>query len=239
MHIFVERLLAHSATVSGEDAHHLVNVRRVHVGEVFPLIETEGPDWALGRVSRLSKREVEFTFEEKHPKPAATPPRLILCPALLKRPAMENVLQRAVELGVSAICPIEASRSVPDAGAVNSKRWATIVREAAMQSHRFEIPSISPTCQPQELLLDETSAVIVLTTQSTSINLKSWVDSLQKRPTSIGILVGPEGGWTSAEEALFAKKGWALVSFGASIMRADTATLGVLSALRYAYHTLS
>ena len=239
MHVFVEHLSAHSVTVSGEDAHHLANVLRVHIGDIFPLVETNGWVWVLGRVSRLAKHEVEFTFEEQYRKPVVEHPRIILYSALLKRNAMETVLQRSVELGVDAICPIYASRSVPNTHTANRKRWATIVREAAMQSHRFEIPLVSLPCQINELPSGTAMAVIVLTTQTTDIDLKRWVDSQNKRPESIGVLVGPEGGWTSEEETLFVKKGWTRVSFGSSIMRADTATLGALSALRYAYHTVS
>ncbi len=108
-----------------------------------------------------------------------------------------------------------------------------------MQSHRYQIPSIEKPRSLPELVASDEASMIVLTTQTTSLDLKTWVDSQENRPSSIGILVGPEGGWTSAEEALFLQKGWGLVSFGASIMRADTASLSVLSALRYAYHTVS
>jgi 16S rRNA (uracil1498-N3)-methyltransferase len=237
MHIFVENLSGASVIVTGEDAHHLVAVRRVHKGEVFSLIEKNGENWALGRIIQVAKHDVELAIESRHLKPAKPLPRFFLYPALLKRSAMEMVLQRSVELGVDAICPILASRSIPDS--VNQKRWETIVREAAMQSHRYDIPIVEKPGRINDLQTTIAEPLIVLTTQVTGLDLKSWVESQPKIPASIGVLIGPEGGWTADEEGLFLQKGLGLVSFGASIMRADTANVGVLSALRYAYHTLS
>jgi 16S rRNA (uracil1498-N3)-methyltransferase len=239
MHIFVEDLSAESVIVSGEDAHHLLVVRRIQKGEVFPLVEETGPSWGLGRVSRLAKHQVELVVEVRYVKPKPPLPRLILYPAILKRAAMERVLQCAVELGVDTFHPIQASRSIPSSDAVNLKRWGTIVREAAMQSHRYAIPKVNLGTSFYELETSSTEPLIVLTTQPTRQDLKTWVDSQPKPPLSLGVLIGPEGGWTVSEEALLVDKGVALVSFGTSIMRADTASLGVLSALRYAYHTVS
>lgn len=237
MHIFVEDVSGDSVRVLGDDAHHLVAVRRVRCGEVFPLVEILGGHWALGRISQVLKHEVKFIIESRHSKPKPPTPKLTLVPSIIKRVAMETVLQRSVELGVDSIIPLRASRSIPET--VNEKRWGSIVKEASMQSHRYQIPSIEKPPLLPELVSRAEAPLIVLTTQPTGLDLKTWVDSQENRPSSIGILVGPEGGWTSAEEALFLQKGWGLVSFGASIMRADTASLCVLSALRYAYHTVS
>jgi 16S rRNA (uracil1498-N3)-methyltransferase len=163
----------------------------------------------------------------------------MLYPALLKRAAMEVVLQRSVELGVHSIQPVKASRSIPDSDAVNRRRWETIVREASMQSHRYEIPALENPTRLNELTAFDESPIIVLTTDAAQMDLKSWIESRSKQPQSISIIIGPEGGWTRDEQDLFFQKDWAQVSFGESILRADTASLGVLSALRYAYHTLS
>jgi len=236
MHIFVEDISGDCVNVLGDDAHHLVSVRRVRLGEKFPLIDLSGDQWALGRISHISRHAVEFFVESRQAKPEPQLPCFILYPALIKRLAMETILQRSVELGVDSIYPVKANRSIPDM--INKKRWETIVKEASMQSHRFEIPIIGTALSLQELAAYPEAPIIVMTTQQTGIDLKTWVDSQINPPQSIGILVGPEGGWTLTEEAFFLQMGWALVSFGKSIMRADTASMGVLSALRYAYHTV-
>ena len=108
-----------------------------------------------------------------------------------------------------------------------------------MQSHRFVIPVVSAPVRLNDLRVSQGALVLVLTTQPTTINLKTWVESQTIRPKALYVFIGPEGGWTAAEEVFVATNGWNLVSFGESVMRAETACLGVLSALRYAYHTVS
>ena len=153
---------------------------------------------------------------------------------LLKEQKMDLILQKATELGVDEIIPIEMERSIvkldPKKEENRISRWMKIVKEASEQSKRNSIPIITKVKRIDELNLD--GVKLVCSTQEKELNIKKFL-STNKNYDKINIVIGPEGGISPKEEDKLVGLGFTRVSLGSRIMRVETVPLFILSALNY------
>jgi 16S rRNA (uracil1498-N3)-methyltransferase len=219
-----------SATLVGEQAAHLARVLRVQPGQIFDVVANGFLHRA--EVVTADEREVVFTLHEELEAESALPVHLLM--AVFKFDHMEWGIEKATELGVAKITPVIARRTdkhLAQAAAKRVERWRRIVREAAQQSRRSDVPEVEEPVALKVALAAvtaETKLLLAETEQENSLwsELASApVDQLSR----VALAIGPEGGWAPEEMALFTESGWKPVTLGPRILRAETAAIAGLA----------
>lgn len=218
------------AVVRGPEARHLMHVLRAKRGMEMELA-AEGARY-LGVIVRLSDDAVIFDLDPAPaPAPAPAGPRLIA--ALFKFDRFEWMLEKATELGVAEIQPLAASRSDPRlvrAAASRQDRWRRLLRSAAQQSRRADLPGLLPTARWHDIGAPATEACrIVLSEDAGAPSLAVRLASRAAGPVTLA--VGPEGGWTEADSAAAQTLGFLPAALGPRILRAETAAIAALACL--------
>ncbi|MFI8632091.1 16S rRNA (uracil(1498)-N(3))-methyltransferase [Microbacterium sp. NPDC077663] len=210
--------------LTGAEAHHAAAVRRIRVGEGVTVGDGRGL-WLTGTVASVAPKEVvvEVAQREEHPEPS---PRTVLVQALAKGDRDELAVQAATELGVDAIFPWQAARSVSRwDGAKVAKgvaRWETIAREAAKQAHRPWLPGVAEPVTTRQLVAHAGSARMLVLEPTASAALSSVeLDATDTR--DVLLVVGPEGGIAPDELELLRGAGATLVRLGDTVLRTSTA----------------
>ncbi|MDR3237552.1 MAG: 16S rRNA (uracil(1498)-N(3))-methyltransferase [Spirochaetia bacterium] len=223
-----------SCSITGDDFHHLARVRRAAKGDNLILVDENGRRFSA-QITEICADKIICSVESSATgcaKNAAPPDRmpqppfeLCLYAALLKGKKFDLVIRKAVEIGVSKIVPVITERCVPDytekSGAKNS-RWRRIALEAAKQSMREHLPSVEEICSFGEIISagawDERIIAHIR-----GADFKAYARSA--KPKSAGILIGPEGGFSSLELEKAERAGWRQLTFGFPQMRAETAAV--------------
>jgi 16S rRNA (uracil1498-N3)-methyltransferase len=226
---FVDQVRKGQAEITGENAHHLTRVLRVEAGQKFEITDNERA-W-LASVETARKDLVRFQVIEEL-APAAELPPVVLYLALIKFERFEWAVEKATELGVTRIVPVEANRSEHGlfAGAHKRvERWRRIAREASEQSRRLRVPEVAEAVRLPEALADSSTHRCWLDEQP---GAKPLFDAFAlQRGDSTALLIGPEGGWIDAERGRFGEAAWTGTSLGPSILRAETAVCAALGVL--------
>jgi 16S rRNA (uracil1498-N3)-methyltransferase len=224
---FVEQVHSGGAEISGENAQHLTRVLRVEAGQTFEITDNHRV-W-LATVETARKDMVRFRVTEEID--AGPPlPEVTLYLALIKFERFEWAVEKAVELGVTRLVPVNAARS--DRGLFEGaqkrvERWRRIAHEASEQSRRLSVPEIAGPAKMTEALKD-------------SAPHRFWCDERPGAPglgsafhpqagDSTALIIGPEGGWTDPERTQFETAGWQGVSLGPLVLRAETAVCAALA----------
>ncbi|HEY6374177.1 MAG TPA: RsmE family RNA methyltransferase, partial [Edaphobacter sp.] len=175
------------------------------------------------------EERVVFTLHEELESDAALPLHLLL--AVFKFDHMEWAIEKATELGVGRITPVLARRTekhLAQAAGKRVERWRRIALEASKQSRRTTVPEIADPVGLKEALDGEGSGTRILlseTEQATSL-----AAALTSAPEGdLALAIGPEGGWTPEEMALFTKHQWRPVTLGPRILRAETAAIAAIA----------
>jgi len=225
------------ALLEEEEHHHLSRVLRKGPGDRVWLMDEQGNSYQA-EVMEVGRERTRLVLLDKRIAPAS-PLRLVLAQSLLKSKNMDQVVQKATELGVWAIVPIEAARSVVRLEGRETpklERWRKIAREAAKQSRRSDIPSLLP---PQTLLSflearDESKKIILCESGGAPLRevlAAGFGPAGERKPPAVAVLVGPEGGWTREEEEQAFERGFEAASLGGRILRSETAALAVSAAI--------
>lgn len=226
---FVDRVRNGQAEITGENALHLTRVLRVEAGQKFEITDNERA-W-LASVETARKDLVRFQAIEEIPAGPELP-RVTLCLALIKFERFEWAVEKATELGVTRIVPVEANRSergLFEGAQKRVERWRRIAREASEQSRRLREPELALPLRLAEALRDDATWRVWLDEQPGAPPLLRAFSP--KTTDSATLLVGPEGGWTDAERSQLANAGWMAASLGPSILRAETASCAALAVL--------
>ncbi len=233
-----ENLRLPYARLEGEEHHHLSRVLRVRPGERVWLVE-EGEGAFRAEVLEIGPNETRLRVLEGE-RVGTTEMPVILAQSLIKPKNMDLVIQKATELGVREIVPVEASRSVSrigGRGAPKLARWQRIAREAAKQSRRTDIPSVSPPQpfsdflgsrkEPRKFILCEAGGTLMR-----DLLTGPPVETAPAGDRGVVLLVGPEGGWSGEEESRAFDHGFQAASLGTRILRSETAALAGLAVIQ-------
>jgi len=231
---FVDRVHNGHAQISGEPAHHLTRVLRVEPGQKFELSDNHRV--YLAEVESARKDLVGFTIVEEI---EAAPPAVgvTLLASLIRFERFEWMIEKATELGVEAVIPVEterASSGLEQAAPKRVERWNRIAREASEQSRRDRLPSISAPQSFEDALATSADYRYVLEEAGAPAILER-LPGAKRTEDNVALLVGPEGGWTDRERAAIAQAGWIPVSLGRQILRAETAAIAGLAILTAAW----
>ena len=178
-------------------------------------------------------------IREERPAVSELPVRITLFQALPKRDKMELIIQKAVELGASEIVPVRTRRCVVKLDAKKEEkkltRWRTIAEAAAKQSGRGRIPEISEILSFECALDRARDMDAVLIPYELYEDMSSSVKAMESaaRGESIGIFIGPEGGFERGEVERAIEAGARPISLGKRILRTETAGMTVLSVLMF------
>jgi 16S rRNA (uracil1498-N3)-methyltransferase len=231
---FVDAIRGGAAELRGDDARHLTRVLRAQPGQLYEI--TDSRCAYLAEISEARGERVLFRVLEPVASPEP-PVAITLLAALIKFERFEWIIEKATELGVERILPVETARSEKGllaASAKRGERWARIAKESSQQSRRLRAPSILPaarfdtalaTSAGHRYLLDETDAPALLRV----------LPSSAERSTSVALLAGPEGGWTEAESQEATTAGWQPVSLGPYILRTETAVAAAIAIITNAW----
>ena len=216
----------------GEDARHLTRVLRVEPGQRFEISDNHQA-WLAEITEARGERVLFRTVEPIASTPA--PVRVTLCVALIKFDRFEWMVEKATELGVERILPFEASRTekgLLDAARKRTQRWERIARDSSQQSRRTRLPEILPAVRYPAALEQEAGHRYFLDEAEAPPILR---EIPVERQDSVALVTGPEGGWTDAERELARTCGWAPVSLGAQVLRAETAVCAALAVVQNAW----
>lgn len=248
-HFYLDESLVAPAAVGdavalrGQDARHAVTVARLRAGERLRIGDGAGLV-VEGEVVRSDPAEVLLRADSivRDPVPS---PRLVLVQALAKGDRDELAVQAATELGVDAVQPWQAARSVSRwEGAKSEKgraRWQTIVREASKQAVRAHVPPVAPVvgtaalvrrlgeqgASTLALVLDPLGDTALTALDASALGVgpggRADADADAEGLAEILLVVGPEGGIASEELAALEASGARRVRLGATVLRTSTA----------------
>jgi 16S rRNA (uracil1498-N3)-methyltransferase len=217
-----ERLTGDRVELGGEAHRHLARVLRVAVGAEVVIFDGRGSE-IDAQVVAVSARTVTLALGARRRQP---PPLLAitLLQAVPRGDRMDLVVQKTTELGVTRIVPVMAERSVARPPAHRSARWQTIAEEAARQSGRADVPEVTaPVSLTQALALAASSTTrLALWEEERTLPLRRALTAL---PPTVALLVGPEGGLTSAEVDQARAAAFVTVGLGPRILRVETAAI--------------
>ena len=222
--------------ITGDLLHHLRKSLRLQPGYSLTLNDARGTRYRV-EVTQVSSQAIDSRIIDRQVKPTDGTPPIVLGQALIKGDKMDWVVQKATELGVATIVPIDSTHSVvrpnPERFDHQRARWNRIARDAAQQSERWTIPTLADPISLAEICRRYASSPLkaMLTERSSSPSLAT-IPLPQNRQQSIVLLIGPEGGWAADEQRLAQEQGFLPLSLGPRILRAETAAIAALSILQ-------
>ena len=219
-------------TVAGDDARHLSQVLRMRAGETLR-VSTQAGDNYLCKIIALNKTEVTLRVLEKMAS-TELEKRIYLFQAIPKGDRMETVIEKAVELGVYEIIPVEMKYCVVKLDdkkkASRLKRYQSIAEAAAKQSKRSSIPQIHDFMTYAEAVAYARQCDVCIVPYECAEGMEATKRVLTKMAdaSSISIMIGPEGGFAD-EEIEAVREDMDVISLGSRILRTDTAAITTMS----------
>ncbi len=222
-----------TASIAGDQAAHLIRVLRAQPGMEFDVV-AGGHVWH-SVIAGIAEDAVRFNLVAEVKADPALPVTLLL--SIYKFDRMEWAIEKATELGAERIVPMIARRSekhLAQAAAGRVERWRRVALEASKQARRSDVLRIDePLALRTAIQGDDRAVRLVLAEQERSTTLhhalREALDVATDEVPPIQLAVGPEGGWTSEEEALFDAENWKAVSLGPRILRAETAAITAMA----------
>lgn len=216
----------------GEAAHHALKVLRMKAGDALILFDGNGGEWrgeivGAGRTARVAVHD--FLARE-----CESPLAVTLAQALPSGDKMDWVVEKCVELGVAAIQPVAAKRSVMRLSAERMERrvahWNLVARAACEQCGRNRVPAVAPVLDlPQYLgMAKGQNALRLLLAPETGTALRA----LARPSDPVILLVGPEGGWEDGEMQAAQAADFQALQLGPRVLRTETAGMAALAALQ-------
>ena len=224
--------------MQGSDVNHIRNVLRMKSGEDVRVNDGRGKTY-LCCISSYEEQTAVLDILKELDSDTELPSRIILFQGLPKGDKMEWIVQKAVELGAYSIVPFAAKRSVvkldEKKAAKKQARWQLIAKGAAEQSGRGIIPEVSTVRTFAEALAMAGELDVVLIPYELEEGMKETARVLENIECgqSVGIFIGPEGGFEEEEVERAKAAGAHAVTLGKRILRTETAGLTALSILMY------
>lgn len=227
-----------SIRVVGSDVNHMKNVLRMKAGEEVWISDGEEKEYHC-EITCFEDEEAVLKILETLESEYELPNKIYLFQGLPKGDKMELIIQKAVELGVHEIIPVEMKRCVVklDAKKADKKiaRWQQISESAAKQSKRMLIPEVHSVMTYKEAMKYAAELDVALVPYELAKGMKETRELISaiQPGQSVGIFIGPEGGFEEAEIELALESGAKPITLGKRILRTETAGLTTLSVLMF------
>ena len=245
-----EQIIDGRILISGVDVNHIKNVLRMKLGETLIICDGKGMDYHCEIIS-LGKEEIWVKEISHSLTDTELPVKITLFQGIPKKDKMELIIQKAVELGVTmkrCVAKLEDEKKERK----KRERWQMIAEAAAKQSRRGILPIVKPSMTYIQALEQAKKMNMILIPYEHELGMKHTKEVFQKMVSfidakkdffvspfsnlpniSIGIFIGPEGGFELEEIETARKAGAEIISLGKRILRTETAGLSVLSILMY------
>ena len=239
-HFFVtpEQVMATEIQIEGSDVNHIKNVLRMKIGEELQISDGNNKKY-LCEIASMTSDEVCLQIKEELVSDTELPSKIYLFQGLPKSDKMELIVQKAVELGVYEIIPVATKRAVvklDDKKAFKKvERWNAISEGGAKQSGRNVVPEVKPVMSYKEAIGYAESLDVVLIPYELAEGMEETRQIIEGilPGQSVGIFIGPEGGFETQEVEYAMEHGAKAITLGKRILRTETAGLTTLSILMY------
>lgn len=239
-HFFINssQVVGSELTIVGDDVNHMKNVLRMKEGEHFSAADENGMCYECS-VETLDKHQVTANILDRKTGETELSSKIYLFQGLPKSDKMELIIQKAVELGVYEIIPVVTKRAIVKLDAKKEasklKRWQSIAEGAAKQSGRMLIPQVSEVKSFDEALKKAKELDVRLIPYECATGMDGTRSILEniKPGMSVGVFIGPEGGFDTSEVEQAKIFGVEPITLGRRILRTETAGLTTLSILMY------
>ncbi len=243
---FTEEIDSASGTIrlTGSNARHAAQVLRLEAGDRIEVGSGDGRDYTC-RIGSITPDEVLATIEDICGNAAELPIAVTLYQGFPKGDKMDLILQKSVELGAVRIVPVWMSRSVVKMDAAKAAkrrdRYQAIAEAAAKQSGRGVIPEVGTFLSMKDAIEDAGKLDMVLLPYENASGMNVTRAIMEKlveenragSVKSLGIFIGPEGGFEESEVTALEAIGAKTITLGHRILRTETAGLMLLSVLGY------
>lgn len=225
--------LSDGYVITGSDYNHIKNVLRKNVGDTF-LVSDDGESH-LCEIEKIESDFLTVKIIERNYNDTSLPIELYLFEGLPKSDKLELIIQKAVELGVNGIIPVEMENCVVKLDnkkkAAKLSRWQAIAEAAAKQSKRNIIPTVFPVTDYKTVLKNTNKLDLLLVPYECAEGMAATKNALLKlkKGIKVGIIIGPEGGFSPAEIENAVSVGGEIISLGKRILRTETAAITALS----------
>ena len=224
--------------IQGSDVNHIKNVLRMKIGEELQISDGNNQKY-LCSIEEMTSEEVCLVIKEVQEADNELPSKIYLFQGLPKSDKMELIVQKAVELGVYEIIPVATKRAVvkldDKKASKKVERWNSIAESGAKQSGRNRIPEVKNVLNFKEAIRYAKELDVVLIPYELAEGMqetKNIISAIQPGQ-SIGIFIGPEGGFETEEVECAMEQGIQPITLGKRILRTETAGLTTLSILMY------
>jgi 16S rRNA (uracil1498-N3)-methyltransferase len=227
--------------LSADESHHLVAVNRAAKGATVVAFDGKGAEWICELADadkRAARLKVRFAQKAK-----PLPWRITLGQALPLGGAMDSIVRKATEIGVSVIVPLESERTQVHLDGDRSERkvekWQTAALEAAKQCGNPWLPEIGPVTPASAFMASAKGydLKLIASLQPGARPLKAVLEQFRaaqgRAPTNVLWLIGPEGDFTQAEMSQSRGSGFEPITLGPLVLRCETAAVYALSVLSY------
>lgn len=224
--------------IEGSDVNHICNVLRMKKGEKLQISDGNNKKYVC-QIDEITNEKVFLHIIEEKIGNTELPSKIYLFQGLPKSDKMELIVQKAVELGVYEIIPVSTKRAVVKLDAKKARkkveRWNSIAEGGAKQSGRTVIPKVREVMTYKEALTYAKTLDIVLVPYELADGMNKTKEIIGRieKGQSIGIFIGPEGGFEKEEVEQAMETGAEPITLGKRILRTETAGLTILSILMY------
>ena len=224
--------------IEGSDVNHICNVLRMKKGEKLQISDGNNKKYVC-QIDEITNEKVFLHIIEEKIGNTELPSKIYLFQGLPKSDKMELIVQKAVELGVYEIIPVSTKRAVVKLDAKKARkkveRWNSIAEGGAKQSGRTVIPKVREVMTYKEALTYAKTLDIVLVPYELADGMNKTKEIIGRieKGQSIGIFIGPEGGFEKEEVEQAMEMGAEPITLGKRILRTETAGLTILSILMY------
>lgn len=231
-------LSPHTAVTLSEAVTRHIHVLRLAVGDDVCLFDGSGHEFRA-RLDAINKRDATASLAESTRPDTEARYNITLAQGIAGGDKMDWLIEKAVELGVHAVVPLQTERGVVrlsgERAAKRVQHWQALVQAACEQCGRARVPAVAPVATLREWLATakSTEASRVLLSPRGTQSLTQWAMQSRERIESAGVelLIGPEGGLSPDEEALAESAGFLPLTLGRRILRTESAALVAVSAL--------
>jgi 16S rRNA (uracil1498-N3)-methyltransferase len=234
-----EMILSEKPTLTGPDVKHIRTVLRLKPGEEIFLFDGKGSEYRA-RITASTPKTIILSVLERFPSISESPVEITIGQGLLKAKKMDRIVRQVTELGIYALIPLLAKRSVPrprpERWAEKEQRWETIAQESLKQCGRSQMPCLEPPTSFKELVaVSRTHDLKIIFHEGNPGEESNLYLNDPRDVRSVLALIGPEGGFTPNEVQMALEGGFVCVSLGPRILKADTAVVAVCAVLQYAF----
>ncbi len=234
-----ERITGEQIPLQSREARYILTVLRLGPGDEVTVFDGAGNEYRTA-LTEDYERGMYLAVQEASRPGRESPLQITLGQALLKGERMKFVIQKATELGAARIIPLVTSRTIPlvegERASLRIERWQRIAEEAAKQSGRTMIPGIGEIQELADFLAQAAGARIMLW-EGEPNPLREVVKEIDAQ-AGITLLVGPEGGFSEGEVTAAQAQGFLVAGLGQRILRAETATLSLLTLIQHLFGDL-